>query len=366
MVVFFFVFFPPPVVVAALFLERSSALSLSPAALVSCQATTRRSRSGFVAKLPARKDDDDDEDSRRSSSRSLVRMDDALLEQLENMEEAREEDPFVIDFKDGTVAYEPRDGRRPWAAIHFVGGAGLGTYPAAAYGYFLSALADELGVGCVATPFDLGLDHSFAASDVRAKFADALTTLTKDRAWPENSPIFGLGHSLGAKLLLLRKPDYERITCLASNNFGIEDSARLLKEFLRAMSTNPQETVTSLLDFVLMAAEGFGLQVSPTPQETLDALKGSYVKGANNVAFIQFDKDTLDSTNDLANALQVDDVRKMPGGHLSCVYVPPFNVGDPLAVQDVVSAVAEAFRLPINRGSLPEKSSSSHDDEKVD
>jgi len=263
----------------------------------------------------------------------------------------------VVELDDERVTFEPRDGRRPWGVVHFVGGAALGSFPAAAYGYLLSSLADVAGVGCVATPYDVDLDHNGLAAAVSSKFDVALERLRAERAWPDGGDdrvVFGLGHSLGAKLLLLSDDSrYARVVSLAGNNFGLADSAKLVKAFLDTVSPPTAPTpASSLLDFAAMAASMTGLEVRPTPAETLDRIRAS----STHVTFVAFDDDNLDSTDQLRQALaseeedEEDDESaiRLPGGYLSCVYIAPFNVGDPAVVQDVARAIAKALQLPGN------------------
>jgi len=299
----------------------------------------------------------------------------ALIRKLERIELSREtEAPGVIDIGEST-AYEPRDGRTPWAVVHFVGGAGLGTVPGAAYGYLLGAIADAAGVGVVATPYDLGLDHYESLRDVQAKFDAALKALKAQRAW-EATKVFGLGHSLGAKLLLLSDDGrYDKVVAVAANNMGVADSAKLLKEFLIALGGDDDEAGASssptknknaaldgLFDLVGMAAAAAGVDVVPSPAETLNRLLG-----ATDVAFLAFDGDALDSTDQLADALpNRPDVVRLPGGHLSCVYIAaPFAVGSPAAVQDVTDAIARALQI-VNPPAPPTLLSPAKDDDDDD
>lgn len=266
----------------------------------------------------------------------------ALIERLEKIDRAVD---GSIDVEE-CVAYEPVGPIR--GIVHFVGGAGLGTVPSAAYGYFLSRLAAD-DVAVIATPYDLTLDHWAAADECQEKFHRALSSL-QSRGWP-TGPVFGLGHSLGAKLLLLRG-SYDKVIGLAPNNMGVKDSAKLLKEFLAAMAakedTIPTTSFDTLFDIAVMGASALGIEVIPDPRTTLETLRTS----SPDTAFIAFDGDVLDNTNDILAALSNNDdgspppdVLRLPGGHLSCVYVAPISVGDPEAVNAVVDAVRSA--LPV-------------------
>jgi len=104
----------------------------------------------------------------------------------------------------------------PRAILHFVGGAFAGAAPQALYGAFLESLGAD-GFAIVATPCNLlvGLNHYAAAAEVAARWeavsADLPSLLQPElmrsagtaaakRALP---PVFGVGHSLGAKILVL-------------------------------------------------------------------------------------------------------------------------------------------------------------------
>lgn len=104
----------------------------------------------------------------------------------------------------------------PRAIFHFVGGAFAGAAPRQLYGSFLEALSG-FGFAVVATPCNLlhGLNHYAAAAEVAARWEAVSADLpalilpelmrTSGTAAAEDAlpPVIGLGHSLGAKLLVL-------------------------------------------------------------------------------------------------------------------------------------------------------------------
>ena len=100
----------------------------------------------------------------------------------------------------------------PLAIVHFVGGAFAGAAPQQAYGPFLEALGSH-GIVIAATPCTQlgGLSHWIASQEVSARWL-ALEPELRKRLYAKGGaepvrapplPIFGLGHSLGAKILLL-------------------------------------------------------------------------------------------------------------------------------------------------------------------
>lgn len=73
----------------------------------------------------------------------------------------------------------------------------MGAAPSSAYGNLLSRLSQR-GMAIVATPVIPSLAHGALAAATDAAFADAWETLTP--RWGGWIPVFGVGHSLGAKL----------------------------------------------------------------------------------------------------------------------------------------------------------------------
>jgi len=89
---------------------------------------------------------------------------------------------------------------RAWGVLHFTGGAVLGSYPQLCYDAMLSALA-ETGLAVVATPYDLSADHDAVAGACAAMLRGALAALAAREGYALGAmPLFGVGHSLGAKL----------------------------------------------------------------------------------------------------------------------------------------------------------------------
>ncbi|GAB0495267.1 hypothetical protein MMPV_006566 [Pyropia vietnamensis] len=97
----------------------------------------------------------------------------------------------------GAEVLLPPGGARPRAVLHFIGGAFVGAAPSSAYGNLLSRLSQR-GLAIVATPVVPSLAHGALAAATDAAFADAWATLTP--RWGGWIPVFGVGHSLGAKL----------------------------------------------------------------------------------------------------------------------------------------------------------------------
>jgi len=93
---------------------------------------------------------------------------------------------------------------RAWGVAHFIGGAVLGSYPHIAYDAFLSQLCDEAGVFVVATPYELGTNHSAISAECQAKLNSAWGAVAAREGYnPGAMPVFAVGHSLGCKLQLI-------------------------------------------------------------------------------------------------------------------------------------------------------------------
>ena len=70
--------------------------------------------------------------------------------------------------------------------IHFIGGAGFGSYPRVAYSQLLERLASRAGggVAVVACPVDAGLDHASLAAGCARTFAAVVAARAEAGLWP--------------------------------------------------------------------------------------------------------------------------------------------------------------------------------------
>ena len=255
----------------------------------------------------------------------------------------------------------------PWATIHFVGGAGFGSAPQLCYDAMLSSLVRRLGVAVIATPYDVGTDHWGLSRAVHRDFDAALSACREDCGLAASAPTFRLGHSLGAKLLVLGAlgPEQtgalppatssdgeagaaaaaaaqsaqptaaagDKIGLLAFNNFALKDSAELASNFLARLQGGPRaaETARAVMDafnmaqaFATSAGMDFGasLEVSPTPQELDSEVAARYA--AAETTLLRFEGDNLDSADGLLAALPASaraSTRTLDGerGHLTPV-----------------------------------------------
>jgi len=242
----------------------------------------------------------------------------------------------------------------PWAAIHFVGGAGFGSAPQLCYDELLSNVAQRCGVCVVATPYDVSLDHWALSAAVHSDFEHALAECQTAFGLAPDAPVYRLGHSLGAKLQVLGALAAEDpagatedgagtyLGMLGFNNFGIEESAALASNFLASVQGGERgaETAKSVLDAFsiaqqLAAVAGAQLEVSPSPQELEEAVEQRWAATTSSVW--RFDGDQLDSSAALLASLPPSasvELHELDGGHLLpvCFRLDPSELDPALAL----------------------------------
>jgi hypothetical protein len=258
----------------------------------------------------------------------------------------------------------------PWGVIHFTGGAVLGSYPHIVYNELFMRLCRRTGVAVVATPYNVGLDHRQLATDAAGAFLTTLKACQSRYGWSPRMPVFGMGHSLGAKLqLLLHRTDAagsppfkaQRIALMAYNNYDVTDSLRMLETFAGAFSARGAGGVDSavikgLLKVVETVTATIGLRFSPAGPELRAQVRES--RGPDTpVAAFRFATDTLDCSESLAEDVPIA-VVELPGDHLTPVFLrldlrgtsgvaaasfasaaPKWEVGEEKGLQGLVEAL---------------------------
>jgi hypothetical protein len=232
----------------------------------------------------------------------------------------------------------PSGVRCPLGVVHFVGGQGVGSAPRSAYGPFLEGVAGE-GFVVVATKFGVGdFNHQQQACDVAREFRLGYRELEKlyGRQQLQLLPVFGIGHSMGAKLHVLINSyvEVEEVALprkanvlISFNNFAVKDSIPLFEE-LRGLAgrvaglqgerlrASVMQLGGPLSDVALKGFDVAGqvlpgilqtiqdrvpMQFLPSPEQTWALVEEEYA--TENNLIIQFKDDSLDQSSLLAEKL---------------------------------------------------------------
>jgi len=219
----------------------------------------------------------------------------------------------------------------PWAVVHFVGGAGLGSAPQLCYNSLWADVCDRANVAVIATPYDVAPDHARLAAECMAGFESARAEACELGLLPAAAPVFRAGHSLGAKLLVVEAcrvageagdevytgsaPQPAPLGLLAYNNFGVADSVRLASSVVQTMQGGggrAGQTASAIADAFAFAqqmggASGFNLEFSPSPSELQARVATSY--SAPSTRLFRFEtsdgqRDDLDCSEELMASIQ--------------------------------------------------------------
>ena len=193
---------------------------------------------------------------------------------------------------------------QPIGIVHFLGGAFVGATPNLTYAWLLEELGKE-GYAIIATPFLNTLDHLAIARYVTNRFEDLLIRLQQSNLLAKGYlPIYGLGHSLGAKLHLL-----------IGSLFSVERAGNILVSFnnyplSRAIPFWQQLEQNSLIN----------IEFTPSPSKTKQLIAANYQIRRN--LLIRFNNDNIDQTMSLSPILdnlfpQMSSVLTLSGNHLT-------------------------------------------------
>lgn len=269
----------------------------------------------------------------------------------------------------------------PWAVVHFVGGAALGAAPQLCYDRLWADVCERASIAVIATPYDVGPDHSRLAAACTAAFEATQAEARDLGLLPPGAPLFRVGHSLGAKLLVVEAcragqgegdearaaPPPAPLGLMAYNNFGVADSVRLATSVVQGMQGGARaaQTASAIADAFAFAQQlggvsGFNLEFSPSPTELVAQVKEGYAAPATRL--FRFDgDDELDCSAQLLDALppaaaRAAEVSVLPGTHLAPASVKldlseldatlaallgaqTFSLGDEAAVQAAADAL---------------------------
>lgn len=203
-------------------------------------------------------------------------------------------------------------GQFPWGVLFFLGGAVLGQYPRLCYDALLRPLADRSGCAVIVVPYEVDTDHAAIANSVDERFNAALDLAASRYGWDASRmPIFALGHSLGAKLHVIRhcgsseKVKAEPVAVMAFNNFGVADQLTLAKQALEAFQGGAAPPGLDMLWNALepmarRAAKSAGIEFTPGPEEMEDMVRAGY--SAPSTRVLAFGVDPLDCSEDLIDS----------------------------------------------------------------
>ena len=157
----------------------------------------------------------------------------------------------------------PNSNRPPSAIIHFCGGTVAGSAPQLWYGQLLQELVQHTSAAVVATSIPISyqkpLNHVRLARQLQDQFQTAWRVVLMDEYGPDvldNSgtiPVCGLGHSLGARLLLVlatlesqqQSTFYKSMMLISFTNFGasagIPGLAQLVRQSRRVQQEQEQQ-----------------------------------------------------------------------------------------------------------------------------
>mmetsp|Transcript_20066 Transcript_20066/g.29775 ORF Transcript_20066/g.29775 Transcript_20066/m.29775 type:complete len:413 (-) Transcript_20066:30-1268(-) len=231
---------------------------------------------------------------------------------------------------------EPPNASIPSCCICFLGGAGLGQFPHVAYNELLTRLSDRLNAAVLTAPYSVGLNHWELAKSTGEILRKAQLQCEEERQYPNTLPTYGLSHSLGCKLSALYMAatgrDYDGVGFIAFNNFGFSDTIGLVRELARQVkNNNNNEKIPSMdpnmwnqiFDMAETAVSALGVDFTPTPSELQLVLQSKYStqENAKKTRLFVMDDDTLDTSQNMIDAVDTVTVSNLPGTHLSPVYV---------------------------------------------
>jgi len=238
----------------------------------------------------------------------------------------------------------------------------------------------------IATPYPLETDHWKLSREIHLDFEEALELVRAQMMIDASAPIYRIGHSLGAKLLVLGacfkgagtadpiKSTTDSLGLISFNNFALADSLKLVTNVVERLGPMRDATATikGVLDMVqsFAATQGTsipGVEVSPSPVELDEAIERSF--SASNTGIWRFANDDLDSSQSLLDAMPetaIYTLKELEGSHLSPVVfrleaeqIDPslamlagsrgFKFGDAVALEPLIQSVANWIypkRLP--------------------
>jgi hypothetical protein len=219
----------------------------------------------------------------------------------------------LIDVRDAVTLFAPRSvyALQLKGVVQFIGGFIAGTAPDVSYRTLLSAVAAH-GYVVIANRLPVvAYNHSELAGSLTNAFGTAYYDTLRSVYGEEvlELPVFGLGHSLGCKLLLLEecysaRPMHIRRAAdalISFNNFDA-DHAKVFSDTFSSFL--PQQGLFGALvkDVLDVFFVGLANEFTPSPAEFL-LLVGRYYRVPRTL-LVQFKDDTIDQSVELSSILR--------------------------------------------------------------
>jgi hypothetical protein len=291
------------------------------------------------------------------------------------------------------VLLPPAAVKRPTAILHFVGGTFFGSAPKLWYRSLLEGLVRNTNCAIVVTPipvtlFKSPLQHIELCQKLQRSFSNAWNTVLEDEYGNlDGIPLCGIGHSLGARLLVVlstlqknkprgRIPSYKSMVLVSFTNYGasagIPGVSALLKQSRRNDQTNQvsdkrrkrrraaqrvrqdswadddyddddedDEEWEEILDDLqgifqeqaarvktVLTPKSKDLEFSPSPDMLWKALKEDQRYSIPETLIVQFDNDQVDQSSKLAQILLDTNSTDVKFARLRGTHLSPLSVND--------------------------------------
>jgi hypothetical protein len=281
------------------------------------------------------------------------------------------------------VLLPPASVQRPTAILHFVGGTFFGSAPKLWYRSLLEGLVRNTNCAIVVTPIPVTLfksprQHMELCQKLQRSFSNAWNSVLEDEYGNlEGIPLCGLGHSLGARLLVVlstlqknkprgRIPSYKSMVLISFTNYGV---SALLKQSRRNEQTNQvsgerkrrrtaqrarqdwwdddddenedDEEWEEILDDLqnifqeqaarvktVLTPKSQDLEFFPSPDMLWKALKEDQRYSIPETLIVQFDDDQVDQSSKLAQILLDTNSTDVKFARLRGTHLSPVSVND--------------------------------------
>lgn len=289
------------------------------------------------------------------------------------------------------VLLPPEAVQRPTVVLHFVGGTFFGSLPKVWYGSLLEGIVRNTQCAIVVTPIPVTLlksplQHVSLGRKLRSSFEHAWTSVLEDEYGDlSDVPVCGLGHSLGARLLVVMTtlsknkvvgtiPSFKSFILVSFTNFGaqagIPGVSALLKETKKQERTSQvsrererrknaqkftreerltdsafdeddedEEWVELIEDLQQLLKEQASrvrnaltpasrdLEFSPSPDQLWKALREDGRYAVPKTLLVQFDDDVIDQSSKLARVLHETNSSDVHFARLRGTHLTPVSVG---------------------------------------